>query len=84
MFKQLACLPPTTTPEEEALYTRPLPFRTFEYPGEEHPGLRAYPFLAQARRCSTMVGRGCSAAGFLWAGYLSDAGLPYFCGLADC
>lgn len=49
VFKQLARLPPTATPEEEALYTQPLPFRTFEYPGEVHPGLRAYPFLAQAR-----------------------------------
>jgi hypothetical protein len=26
---------------------RKLPFRTFDYPGEVHPGLRAYPFLAQ-------------------------------------
>lgn len=47
VFRQLARLPPVTEPEEEALYTRPLPFRTFEHPGLVHPGLRAYPFLAQ-------------------------------------
>jgi hypothetical protein len=51
IFRQLAQLPPVTTDEEQALYARGvLPFRTFEYPGEVHPGLRAYPFLAQVCR----------------------------------
>lgn len=34
VFRQLARLPPVTDPEEEALYSRRLPFRTFESPGE--------------------------------------------------
>ncbi len=49
MFRQLAQQPPVTSPDEEQLYTRRLPFRTFDYPGEVHPGLRSYPFLAQVR-----------------------------------
>ena len=48
IFQQLAQLAPVATPEEADLYdTRRLPFRTFDFPGETHPGLRAYPFLAQ-------------------------------------
>lgn len=34
VFRQLARLPPVTDAEEEALYSRRLPFRTFESPGE--------------------------------------------------
>lgn len=34
VFRQLSKLPPVTAPEEEALYTRKLPFKTFDSPGE--------------------------------------------------
>jgi hypothetical protein len=50
IFRQLSTLPPVMLPEEEALYTRPLPFKTFQFPGEVHPGLRSYPFLGQVCR----------------------------------
>ena len=41
VFRQLGRLPPVTTEEEETLYARGvLPFKTFEYPAEVHPGLR--------------------------------------------
>lgn len=39
---------PPVSEEEEAIYYRKQPFKTWESPGEPHPGLRAYPFLAQA------------------------------------
>jgi hypothetical protein len=70
-----------STPDEEALYVRKLPFRTFDYPGEVHPGLRAYPFLAQVCRHPRCCGCG---------GLILPAGVPFMhslawaCAAQDC
>lgn len=74
VFRQLARLPPVTDPEEEALYTRKLPFRTFEFPGEVHPGLRAYPFLAQVCRHWKQVLESPAALQALWGELCVDFG----------
>ncbi len=119
MFRQLARLPPVTDAEEEALYSRRLPFRTFESPGEVrfaggasvvppcnppappaceryllapgsprqgakmpnhlaplqvHPGLRAYPFLAQVCRHWKRVLESPAALQALWGELCIDFG----------
>ncbi|KAI7842300.1 hypothetical protein COHA_003941 [Chlorella ohadii] len=73
IFRQLARLPPVTTDEEQALYARGvLPFRTFEFPGECHPGLRAYPFLAQVCRHWKGVLESREALPALWSELVVD------------
>ncbi|KAL4445740.1 hypothetical protein ABPG77_008939 [Micractinium sp. CCAP 211/92] len=74
VFRQLARLPPVTDAEEEALYSRRLPFRTFESPGEVHPGLRAYPFLAQVCRHWKRVLESPAALQALWGELCIDFG----------
>ena len=74
VFRQLSHLPPVTSADEEALFTRPLPFRTFEYPGELHPGLRAYPFLAQVCRHWKDVLETKEALQTLWGELIVDFG----------
>ncbi|KAL4425880.1 hypothetical protein ABPG75_009896 [Micractinium tetrahymenae] len=74
VFRQLARLPPVTDPEEEALYSRRLPFRTFEFPGEVHPGLRAYPFLAQVCRHWKRLLESPAARQALWGELCIDFG----------
>ncbi|EFN57680.1 expressed protein, partial [Chlorella variabilis] len=73
VFRQLSKLPPVTAPEEEALYTRKLPFKTFDSPGEVHPGLRSYPFLAQVCRHWRQALEG-PAALQLWEELVVDVG----------
>lgn len=73
IFRHLGTLPPVATPEEAALYTRKLPFKTFEHPGECHPGHRSYPFLAQVCRHWKAVLE-CPAALQLWRELVVDFG----------
>lgn len=73
IFRQLARLPPVTTEEEQALYARGvLPFRTFEFMGKTHPGLRAYPFLAQVCRHWKAVLESPEALPTLWQDLVVD------------
>lgn len=52
MFTELARIGPATGPDEESSSAlQNVPYRRMDSQSEPHPGLRAYPFLAQVQ-CS--------------------------------
>ncbi|GAB4823973.1 hypothetical protein N2152v2_011019 [Parachlorella kessleri] len=74
IFVALGKLPPVCDETEAALYERRLPFRTFDSPGEQHPGLRAYPFLGQVCKRWRQLLQKDSSQEVLWESLVIDFG----------
>lgn len=72
VLAQLSKLPPVPNDHDSFSLEMRLPFKTHESLPEEHPGLRAYPFLAQVSKRWRDLLMSPSAQPFLWKSLIID------------